>query len=436
MSDPEPPPPCAHVGVEAPERAEHFFDGWLTIAAGSALLGFAEFFAIVLGKELQRARRRKAADEEVLKTILRAIVANLAYPLIIGQKPAVAVSLAKPAAKASKRYPTPPGMNALPRIIEQLADRRLLDLMKSRTKGIASSITAHESLVRFVSDQKLTAADLERKAGRQIIVLRNVETSFWNESRRYTEFEYADTAETQRMRREMATINARLARPRIQVIDKPPGLDLSQREMRRCFITGEHGEERFDRGGRLWGGFWQNIAKERRHHLHIDAQRLADIDFVSMHVRLAYLRAGLTPPDEDLYAGILPEALEARYRPAIKVCVSAMLSIEKSFSRRPRGLSEPFPDGWSAKDFRGAILHRHAPIVHIFETGVGGFLMRTESDILVDALLAMDKEDIAALPMHDGLMVPRRQAQRAECIMGDAAERQTGFRLPTKCTLL
>ena len=175
--------------------------------------------------------------------------------------------------------------------------------------------------MRFISDQKLTTADLKRKAGRQTIVLRNVETSFWSESRRYTEFDYADTPETRRMRSEIVAINARLAQPRIQMIDRPPGLDLNKREMRRCFITSEDGEERFDRGGRLWGGFWPNIPKDRRRDIHIDGQRIADIDFVSMYVRLAYLRAGLVPPDGDLYAGILPEALEARYRAAVKICV-------------------------------------------------------------------------------------------------------------------
>ena len=56
--------------------------------------------------------------------------------------------------------------------------------------------------------------------------------------------------------------------------------------------------------------------------------------------------------------------------------------------------------------------------------------MRTESDILVAALLRLLDLGVVALPMHDGLMVRRDKAAEAATVMREASLRVTGFELP------
>lgn len=41
----------------------------------------------------------------------------------------------------------------------------------------------------------------------------------------------------------------------------------------------------------------------------IDNQRVADIEVTAMYLRPAYVKIGLVPPDDDLYADILPDDL-------------------------------------------------------------------------------------------------------------------------------
>ncbi|RWP76889.1 hypothetical protein [Mesorhizobium sp.] len=48
-------------------------------------------------------------------------------------------------------------------------------------------------------------------------------------------------------------------------------------------------------------------------------------------------------------------------------------------------------------------------------------LMFTESCILVAVLLRLARMGVAALPMHDGITVPRSMADRGMAAMGDAS---------------
>ena len=60
--------------------------------------------------------------------------------------------------------------------------------------------------------------------------------------------------------------------------------------------------ERFDQGGRLYGGFWQNLKSCRREHIRIEGEPITVLDYGSMFTRLAYYEVGTVPPEGDLYA--------------------------------------------------------------------------------------------------------------------------------------
>ena len=67
------------------------------------------------------------------------------------------------------------------------------------------------------------------------------------------------------------------------------------RELRRSFNLPARtplGVERFDLGGRLFGGFWQSLEKQRRRSIRLDGELIADLDFAAMFLRLAYLEVG------------------------------------------------------------------------------------------------------------------------------------------------
>ena len=76
--------------------------------------------------------------------------------------------------------------------------------------------------------------------------------------------------------------------------------------MRRIFNN-----ERWDHGGRLYGGFWQGLQRELRPGIRIEGQPVALLDYSSMYLQLLYaLKAKHQAPldEADLYERIDREA--------------------------------------------------------------------------------------------------------------------------------
>ena len=57
--------------------------------------------------------------------------------------------------------------------------------------------------------------------------------------------------------------------------------------------------------------------------------------------------------------------------------------------------------------------------------------MRAESDILVRVLLKLATQGIAALPLHDAILLPKSQTEVARTEMHDSAHAVAGCDLPT-----
>jgi hypothetical protein len=98
----------------------------------------------------------------------------------------------------------------------------------------------------------------------------------------------------------------------------------------------------------------------------------------------------------------------------------------------PHEVKELLGPDWNATRLAAAIRNRHAPIKHLFNTGIGLRLMFTESTILVRILLDLMAQGIPALPIHDGIMVPASKLQPAMLAMRRASREVLGSELPIK----
>ena len=121
------------------------FDPWLTtnrrflhVIAENVAAGYAEI--------VPRKRKMKVQDRENLETIVKTLLANIAFGIATGNnRPNITVSLRAPKRKIS-RYDRK-GFALLPRILEALASGSdLIELRKSHHRGIASYL-------RFLLDQ-------------------------------------------------------------------------------------------------------------------------------------------------------------------------------------------------------------------------------------------------------------------------------------------
>ncbi len=107
-----------------------------------------------------------------------------------------------------------------------------------------------------------------------------------------------------------------------------------------------------------------------------------------------------------------------------------MLARSTPLTQLPQGSKEHLPRGCTGRSIREAILARHSPIRDQFESDAAMGFMRTESDILVAALLRLLDLGVVALPMHDGLIVRRDKAAVAAAVLREASLTVIGFELP------
>ena len=217
-------------------------------------------------------------------------------------------------------------------------------------RGVASSVAPTERLVKMVRDAGVTLEDFGRLANEEVISLsRKRKIGDWRESRSNGN---GSTTPTRPRRTPCGThmrrINAWLERASITFVDDgAEPVDVHDRTLRRLFVIheGDPLGQRFDLSGRLFGGFWQGLQRERRYGIRIDGEPVATLDYSSMFARLAYASKGVQPPAGDLYA--IP-GLEG-HRDAVKLGVNALLFDQQTRRQWPKTeeAEQRLPSGWT-----------------------------------------------------------------------------------------
>ena len=241
--------------------------------------------------------------------------------------------------------------------------------------------------------------------------------------------EYEDTDQTQQMRHNLQVINDRIATKWIDLElsrdehvdlvtqlanknkqcfkDSPDDyrpLMLSKRSLYRVFNDTE-----FQTGGRLYGGWWQEIPSKFRDRITIDGKRTVQLDYSGLHPHILYHEKGLELKDDPYQVNLIPsknvEDTDG-FRKFIKQCFNAMLNAEKTMQRAPRG-SQLGHWGVTWKQVVKAIKDRHPDIKGQFFTGTGLRLQRIDSDLCEAVMLTLITccPEIIVLPVHDSFIV-------------------------------
>jgi hypothetical protein len=374
----------------------------------------------------------KVRDRENLETTLRSLLANFAYVIATGAVP-VSVGVLLRAAKMKLTRYERKGFANLPSVLEALVGGGLFAVRKSRGKGTASAVVLEESVKETLGLFRFRPDHFGQAPGREVVFLGRTKRNHVDGTVERERIDYRETSETIRYRQEVERINRFIAAADIRMEpDGGPLVVTSMRECRRYFNLPSHGQkrqERFDRGGRLFAGWWQTLPKSRRHAIRIEGEPVADLDFASMFLRLALLEAGMEPPSGDLYAA-LPGLSEPRWRAGVKKTTAALLFAEGGLVRLPAGLAESLPEGITGPQFTAALLVAYPALEPVLWRGIGHRLMFTESRILIASILRLVDHGVPALAMHDGLMVPISRMEEARTAMREACLQVVGTTLP------
>jgi hypothetical protein len=186
------------------------------------------------------------------------------------------------------------------------------------------------------------------------------------------------------------------------------------RHLHRIFNDGT-----FDRGGRLYGPWYQYAPKWIRGRIWIDDSATTELDYSGMSLRMIYHDRGFEYL-EDPYEipklttyGIQLGRGPTHFRDAIKKLVQAMLNNEDDdVCPEMIGLDQSFRPKYTRAQVRDMILAKHDAISNVFGTGVGKALQRYDSDIAFDVIISLMDEGILCLPIHDSFIVAKEHKAR------------------------
>lgn len=179
-------------------------------------------------------------------------------------------------------------------------------------------------------------------------------------------------------------------------------------------------------GGRLYGGFWQNLKKRHRRLLTIDGVPTVELDYGRLHPTLLYAQAGLSL-DFDPY---LPEGFGPDLRDLGKATFGRLLNSKTTVQASAMSRPASAPEDLSLVDFRRfaqALMDMHGPIRSAFGTGASIGLQYLDSEILMKVLDRMNGIGVVALPIHDSLIVARPRAEALRGAMRTAYRDVTGY---------
>lgn len=424
--------PKSAMGEDAGTRTRPFEPYRLPITATSRAL--ADTCCALIEAEEERLhlrkRARRAADREAFRSLVAALVADLAYrTLEAGDETAgIRVTLDTSAlGRRSARYVPAWLGKTLPVVLATMArpDVSLATIEKGtwgtdHGRGTLTIVRPGRALIARL--EGIGFLDLGLCPTQEIVLLREPDPSFWDRGKLV---DYPDDETTEALRSEIQAINGWLAGADIAVLRDHPGagrVDPSLRRMRRCFNRSS-----FQSGGRMFGGFWQPMTREERKAIRIDGEETTTLDYGQIGPRILYAMAGKEPPPGDLYA--LP-MIDGQHRRGIKKLMAAASFATKRLRQWPRGCAQWFPEGTTVRAILTAIELAHPGLRTVLSRGLGHQAQRTESDILVKVLLHLNAQGVTALPIHDAIIVPRSQAGVAEDVMKGIFKEVTGLDIP------
>lgn len=381
-------------------------------------------------KTHKRKRALTGKNLDTLYSVMITLLANLIHHYLIGS-PGNGIPVPrsnKDLGKKGNRYQPFTFPRSFRDMLDALSDLEFAEVTLGKYSGFPgqskrTTVKAGPKLVALIEEHKVTLDDLSGRYDEEVIILSRPKHGYGDEGAR---IDYKDTATTERFRRELRAINEWL--DRADITFDPAAFDrrvnVRARQLRRQFTLG-----RFDRGGRLFGGFWEVLPKQARlTGIRIDGEAVVGLDYSALNPLLAYHVAEADPPSGDAYT--LP-GLE-KSRDGVKKVFNAML-FKHPVTKFPKGARDLFPREVKCSDVTDAILQRHPMLKGVLSwEETGHQLQFMESEIMMGVLRKCLEREIDALPVFDCVVVKASAEKAVKEIMKREFKAATGLDVVVK----
>ena len=374
---------------ENPWLFSRLFNPWRCSSNENSRLLVTEVIEKVLHTEVSkesRRRKRKPEDHKRFLQTIEAIICDLIQNHLSDQSRGIAISRSNRVLSRTSRYKNEVLNKTIPYLLDvlKLPELQMLEQVVGcinyfyleKNGNLRTVVKAGKHLVHLIQKYHVELEDLGLSDGEETIILKREKNDLWDHG---GTLEYEDNELTNLYRNKMNLINQWIRNADLNYMvpfhEKDiHNYDLDSRLLKRYFTRGS-----FKSGGRLFGGFWQQMKKVHRENLLIDGDDIEGLDYSQMSPKILYGYCSLVPELEDCY---LIEGYE-HCRKGIKKVFNAMTFSNEPMTRFPKDINSLFPVKTRFKDVSDAIEKEHFRIAHMFYTGIGHYLQFMESQILV-----------------------------------------------------
>ena len=214
--------------------------------------------------------------------------------------------------------------------------------------------------------------------------------------------------------------------------NKPAKIQINQSNkfVRRIFnVDTEHGcNYLWGKGGRFYGGFWQQLGKEDRSHIRLNGELAIELDFSGWHVALCYARKDINYYDTygfkaDPYEIEVPEIEGEQHEDYKRWLIKTVMLVainakdEASTIGAVRHTDTPDdpdivrPDDLKLTDvlilsILNKLKEKHSDIAEFFCSGAGIELQNIDGRMTESIIKKFTADEVPVLTIHDSYMVP------------------------------
>ncbi len=392
--------------------------------------------------------QQEAGQENIKKKHLKLVLLDLYVAWLIDPNLKVSFSRNETDYRAGSRYNELNISRNIIKVIDVLAKpsvglvyQKLGFNDRVSNQSRASRVYPTAKLVAKFGDARFGPLDVESHPNRECIILRDDDKN---------ERDYEDNDQITQMRRTLKAYNELI---RSTFVDIPTlannWIDLATTPstfsdkhyvvQNDKFVRRIFNRSSFEKGGRFYGGWWQNCPKEWRGKIFLDDQPTSEFDYSGLHMVLLYAEQGINYWQdicEDPYTIPAPSFIDdaGTLRGICKqLCLVSLNAKDeqaafKAFRRQsPSGSRQKSFTNPELGQLLSALRERHTRIADQFASDAGIRLMNIDGQITNLIIQQFTEEEIPILTIHDSYIVPWGFETKLVNVMQTAFESVTGI---------
>ena len=285
--------------------------------------------------------------------------------------------------------------------------------------GYVSRIEPTENLISLFKQAKFPDLAISYELNRETVELKDDQKNL---------IDYKETNQTYSMRNVLTAYNELLKKTHIDCCHlKSPRLNRSSGRsvnlsQHSKFTKRVFNDRSWKKGGRFYGGFWQQIPSDDRQFIRINGERTVEIDYSGLHVVLLYAQKGINywedVGDDDPYSITVAGLSKGEARSLGKLLLLMAINAKdekKAYDALRSEVNSNEKLSFNVKltnellsDALSQLKQRHPKIADKLSTGVGICLQNVDSRITEALIKSFTKDDIPLLAIHDSYIVPHQ----------------------------